>query len=124
MRKKNKMNNFQKGTSLFYAFLFISIIIAISVGLTSILISQLKLVKGMGDSVVAFYAADSGIEYVLRNRTNPVAGSGVLSNGALYNITVQNKGTGDCIGLPPGYNFCIKSVGTYKKSNRAIRINQ
>lgn len=61
----NDSNFSQRGVSLFLAIMVLSVILAIALGLSSILVSQIKIIRGMGNSVVAFYAADSGIEEAL-----------------------------------------------------------
>ena len=55
----------EKGASLYLAIVIMSILLATVLGLTTISISQIKLVRGMGDSVMAFGAADAGIEWAL-----------------------------------------------------------
>jgi len=72
----------------------------------------------MGYSVIAFYAADNGIEEVLMDNSTPTAISLTeLPNGATYQVTVDANGP-QCDAL----NFCIKSIGTYKTTKRAIEI--
>ena len=55
----------QKGLSLFLVIIILAIILAIVFGLSTISVSQIKITRWIGDSVVAFYAADTGIEKVL-----------------------------------------------------------
>lgn len=55
----------ERGVAIYLAFMVMTILLAISLGLNVILIGQTKAIKGMGDSVIAFYAADSGIEKIL-----------------------------------------------------------
>jgi hypothetical protein len=80
----------------------------------------------MGDSVIAFCAADTGIESVLfeganaSTSANPYTGS--LDNGASWTATVVNPGDNDC--PVSTTNFCIYSKGVYKNSQRAIRISR
>lgn len=102
-----------------------SILLAIVLGISTILVSQMKIVKGIESSVVAFYAAETGIEQVLINRANPCGTgngdcsfSGILSsNGAAYSVEVLPDG--DC----PAANFCIKSVGSFRGVKRAIQVS-
>jgi len=56
---------FQKGVSLYFSIIILSILLAIVLGLGTILIGQTRMIKGMGDSVTAFYGADTGIERIL-----------------------------------------------------------
>lgn len=56
----------QKGAvSLYLALMTMIILLAIGLGITTIIISQMRMIRGMGDSVVAFHAADTGIERIL-----------------------------------------------------------
>lgn len=102
-----KFSNFvgQKGISLYLAVMTMTILLAIVLGLSVILIGQTKMIKRMGDSVIAFYAADTGMERVLYaiRKENPVYVPSncsdpcdpcslsfdcpALNNGAKYTIT-------------------------------------
>ena len=80
-----KYFNKEKGVSLYIAVMIIAILLAIVLGAGAILLGQLKVMKGMENSIMAFYAADSGIEEVLMNRSNPLPLDGsfeILGNGA------------------------------------------
>jgi hypothetical protein len=55
----------QKGVSLYFSIIILSILLAIVLGLGAILVGQTRMIKGMGDSVGAFYGADTGIERIL-----------------------------------------------------------
>ncbi len=98
-----------------------AIFLAVALGLTTILIGQMGIMRGMGDSVVAFYAADTGIERILMSRENPPPTLGdTFSNGASYSVTVTAGGaTPDC---NVQYTFCIKSIGNFRGTKRAIEI--
>ncbi len=76
----------------------------------------------MEESVIAFYAADTGIEQVLMYKEDPILLNGhsdVLDLGggdqSSYVITVT-------IGTPPS-NYLIKSIGVYKNTKRAIEVS-
>ncbi len=110
--------NKQKGVSLYIAIMIIAILLAIVLGAGAILLGQLKVIKGMENSIAAFYAADTGIEEVLMDRgKNPSSLSGFLGNGASYDVEVTLPG-GSC----SADNFCISSVGSYKGTKRAIEV--
>jgi len=55
----------EKGVSLIITFFIMLIILAVVLAITTILYSELKIIRNIGNSVVAFYAADSGAEKVL-----------------------------------------------------------
>lgn len=61
------MNNkkFQKGVSLYFVVITVMIMLSSIVVLSNILYIRTKMIKDAGDSVTAFYAADSGIEKFL-----------------------------------------------------------
>lgn len=111
----------KKGISVLYAVFIASVLLAIGLGLSTILIQQIKMMRGIGYSVVAFCAADSGLEMVLLNRDNPSNIDEIfLPNGASYQVQVTAGGEGDC---PGEFYFCIKSIGNYQETSRAIEIN-
>lgn len=142
----------QKGVSLFLTILILAIILAIVLGLGTILIGQIKTIREMGNSVIAFYAADAGVEFVLKDALDYIRGEGpVLVND--YNISVGEafckvelvcchnsdedcvfyEDGVDCPLIPPGNPdnedvnceanyFCIRSVGTYSNTKRAIEV--
>ena len=127
---KNKM---QSGVSLYLAIIVMLILLAIVLGLTTILIGQMKMVREMGYSVIALSAADAGIEAILTNQSNPTSAVAYitcpstapgsfcsLSNGAKYYLKVLGSGSGDCPASVS--NFCITSVGIYEGVRRAIEI--
>jgi len=149
---------FQRGISLYLAIIVLAIVLAAALGLAAILVGQIKIIRGMGNSVVAFYAADTGIEQVLKEVIDCIKEledtgswcSGLksrypdekeekLDNGASYWVKVVccdstsdecqlDKGT-----IPPcplgsesedchATYFCIRSVGTYRGTQRAIEV--
>ncbi len=56
------INLSQKGISLYIAVVILSIILAIVLGLNTILLGQIKMIRGIGYSEIAFYTADTGAE--------------------------------------------------------------
>ncbi len=130
--------NKTKGVSLLFVVLITSVILAASLGISGIFIQQTKMMGEIGYSVASFYAADSGVEHELYELYK--APQGELRSG-FYNIEVSENAfydveakcgaevaTGDC---PTNFeidsncnasNYCIKSVGSYKKVKRAIEI--
>jgi len=57
--------NNQKGVSLIITLFIMIIILFVVLSISSLLYSQVKVIRNVGDSVVSFYAADSGVEKVL-----------------------------------------------------------
>ena len=137
----------QKGITLFLVIIILAVVLAVAMGLSTILVSQIKMIAGMGNSVKALYAADTGIEEALvpimgylkgqaSSSTIPVGINDTqLENGAHYEVEIGCCDTDytscqdDC---PPqlspadGCNatrFCIRSVGIYKDVQRAIEVS-
>ena len=121
-----KSSQTQKGISIYLSLMIMTVLLAIALGVSTILISQQKSIKGMGNSVIAFYAADSGIEKMLYDafrgvdiaancpESNPCQAT--LENGATYSIIVLPNTDPKC----SGSYYCIKSVGEYKETKRAL----
>lgn len=59
------LNNSEKGVSLIITFFIMIIILAVVLSVSALLYGEVKLIRNMGNSVAAFYAADSGIEKIL-----------------------------------------------------------
>lgn len=123
------MINLEKGVSLYFSILIVIIVLAIVLGLGTILMTQIKMVGEMGDSVVAFCAADTGIEAVLfegSDATTSGSYSDTLDNGATWEAAVVNPGGSEGgVECPASTNnFCIYSRGSYNNSQRAIRVSR
>jgi len=58
-------NNSQKGVSLIITFFISIIILFIVLSISALLYSEIKIIRNMGNSMNAFYAAESGVEKVL-----------------------------------------------------------
>ncbi len=132
----------QKGVSLYLAIVIMVILLAIVLSVATILVGQLRMVKEMENSVIAFYAADTGIEEVLKviiHDANPDPASrypliGQTDVGAAsYYVDVFccspgptcSWEAGECSLPVDGCNaslYCMKSVGTYKGTRRAIEV--
>jgi len=69
-----KCLNTQKGVAIYLAIVVMFVLLSIGVGLSTILVGQIRTIAGIGDSVVAFYAADTGIERELRENNTPPFG--------------------------------------------------
>jgi Tfp pilus assembly protein PilX len=125
LRHKLVLNRVQKGVSLYLAAMIMTVLLAIVLGLSTILLTQVKIVGEMEDSVIAFCAADSGIELVLNegeNATDTANYSGSLDSGAAFNPQVYDPGSEGC--PADTEHFCIDSRGTYNGIQRAIQINR
>lgn len=114
--KKNK-----RGISVLYVVFVTSILLAIALGISLILIQQIRMMGDIGYSVAAFYAADTGIERALMLKDNPMGLDEEykeLGNEASYKIYVNEKGGNGC----QADSFCIRSIGFYRGIRRAIEV--
>jgi len=102
----------QKGVSLYLALMIMFILIAIGLGVSLIIVSQMKMIRGMGDSVVAFYAGDTGIEHTLYE-TRVRGSTKTEFTGSLDGADYQTTKIGD--------NW--KSVGNFEGVKRAVEIS-
>lgn len=134
----------QRGAVLYLTIIVMVILLAIVLGLSAILLSQLKMVKEMENSVIAFYAADTGIEQELKNIYK---GTATLPGSSYsYQLDLNGSGNGgfisDCptnlsdpddacykvsivapeVGVCNATFSCVKSLGFYKGTQRAIEI--
>jgi len=141
----------QKGFSLYLAVALITVLLAMVLSVSAILAKQLKIIGGLEDSVMALYAADSGIEQaltaIIHNRAVPGSSyNGTLDNGASYAVLVNCCGAGTgCVyaGASPlpcplvsgidvncsANYYCVKSRGYFgppsdrTKTQRALQVN-
>ena len=131
--------NNQKGVSIYLALILTSIILAVGLGMSLLLIGQLKMTKEIGDSTKAFFAADAGIEMVLDEDINDIIANSngdyafvSLDGSADYGYKVRvysSPGCSICGTIPvdaacAGQYLCYKSKGTYKDISRAIKIRR
>lgn len=116
--KGNFFRKNERGISLFFTLILMSVLMSISLGINVIFWEQTQILKYVGNSVLAFYAADTGIERALREENNV---SDTLSNGAAYNAIKIIKGNPGCLSA---LEYCIQSVGTYKETRRAIQVTR
>jgi len=110
----------KRGVSLYIAIAIMAILLASVLGIGGILLSQFRAMRGIENSVITFYAADSGIERALRDWIDPLYLDGTSDSvgGANYTLTVLSTADAGC----SADNFCIISVGTYQETRRAIRV--
>ncbi|MBI3631496.1 MAG: pilus assembly PilX N-terminal domain-containing protein [Candidatus Staskawiczbacteria bacterium] len=98
-------NNFkiqEKGISLIIVFFILTIMLAIVLSIGVLLYSQVKVIRNIGNSVVAFYAADSGVEKVLYYDRKQIPTDGArglcnIGNVCSSCIPGTNGGPGDCV---------------------------
>jgi Tfp pilus assembly protein PilX len=121
----------ERGVSLMLVIFVMSIVLAIGLGVSAIAVQQIKLLRDIGHSVVAFSAADSGIEqhlYMLYKLTGATSTFSGTCGEATYVVetvcgnlnTFCPSGMTMDSGLDAYYR--TKSVGTYQSTQRALEI--
>jgi hypothetical protein len=111
------ISNSNQGIAIYLVLMIMAIVLAAALALSAILVSQIKIIKGLGNSVIAFYAADTGIERELYEKNPPPFSYSGSLNNSTYEVQVLTPGPG-C----DAENLCIKSVGSFKESKRAVEI--
>lgn len=113
----------ERGVSLYLTVMILTLILAMALGISSLLVSQIRLGHDLGDSVLAFYATETGVERSLfalsQGETGP-QWQETLSNNASYVANFENPGEGGCPATV--LNYCLKSIGVYNGIRRGIRI--
>ncbi len=107
LRSTNKKRG---AAAILLAVLIASVVLLIGMSMSSIVISELKLSRGIGESIVAIYAADSGAEKCLFNIKNDIApcrdlnitDSGVLDNQATYQVVRTGSTSLTSLGVSRG----------------------
>jgi hypothetical protein len=105
----------QKGIALYVALVVMALLLSIGLGLTVIIIGQLKIMKNMGDSVIAFQAADTGIEHALYNKR-------IERESGYFSVPINlDANTSYVVNGDTDYGTW-QSVGTYNGVQRSIEI--
>lgn len=107
-------SNLKKGVSLYLIIVIISVLLAVSLNVASLIVGGAKIIKGAADSVKAFYAADTGIEEALYNAKNSacddiVSGTVGGDSSYVYNVDVSYTGE-DCTDT----GTTMLSIGEFK----------
>lgn len=116
----------EKGISLFLAIIILGVILGMILGISSLVTRQIATVTGLGESVIALHAADSGIErltYELRKNyysfncsapceIDDLEWDSFLNDGLGYSVYLQEESP----------ELIIRSVGQYRQTRRAIEV--
>ena len=99
------LNHHQRGVSLVVTFLIMTIMLSIVLSVSIILVSQIKVIRNIGSSVSAFYAAETGNEKTLYfdRKQVPPGGNRGLCN--LCNACTSDDCMG-CTAVPTGPHGC------------------
>lgn len=121
---KNKKNDSRGAVSLIIAMVVLSVVLAISLGSSFIISSGLLASSGQSDSIITYYAAETGIEQALfdRKTQEPAAqrcGAGwIFLGSAQYCLNVTETTPGNYLTITK-----IQSIGEYKNTRRSIEVS-
>jgi len=125
---KNKMKKHktkERGVVSMYITTMIMIVsLGMILGLTVIFVGYLRIIRGMGNSVIAYYAANTGIERILfedrictedcLGLISPSSFSETLTNGARFEATFSIRDNREH----------FESIGIFDRARRAIRVTR
>ena len=124
------MSKKKKGVAVFLVVMLGAVILAVVLGLSALLVRQAVIVHQLSQSVLAFYAADSGIErilYAVRQEgydpstctptpcraPYPETSDPAFTNGASYETYVQDTTS----------STKLRAIGIYRQVRRAVEIS-
>ena len=120
------INNKKRGVSLYLVIIIMSVLLAVIFGLSTVIIGGAKIVADVSYGVIAFYAADTGIEKALYNiqtiedGTNCDNFSGSLGEDDYsYTVTINPPLNGTCLDS----GTTIYSLGEYNGIKRRIEVS-
>lgn len=129
----------EKGVSLYLALMIMAVFLALALGISTILFGQVKMMKEMGHSVMAFYAANSGIERELYEKnylSQPVGftysdfldldgdGGGLAGAGVCPDDLIDSDDACYRVILSSISPYVIQSVGVFKETRRALQVTR
>jgi len=135
MKKEFKNINFNKesGIAFIMTLLIMTGLLALALGITSLLVRELKLSQEIANSVVAYSAADTGIErfmYGINKESKDLttcccedAGCDPGSTQDCYTASLSNEASYVVCTKKTTPPIEIKSTGTFKGTNRTIQVN-
>ncbi len=121
----------EKGVSLFLTVVILGTILGIMLGISSLVLRQVMTVTGLGESVIALHAADSGIEllvYAIREeayipsclgggdppcKIEDLALDEFEDEDLSYQLYLQSTEP----------HLTVRSIGRYRQTQRAIEVS-
>jgi hypothetical protein len=122
---------YSKGSATYLVLLAMAGLLMVGIGLSGLLVEELKGLREAEDSVLALAAADAGVEktmyaYGVLCYINPdtrsywfdqclaaSSGTDFLANGSEYTIELYNPGAGVPVCVAGASGFCVHSEGKY-----------
>lgn len=118
IQKNNSEFIIQKGAvSIIFAILLLNMLLVIGLGISVLMLQQIRMSGQIGQTVVAFYAADAGAERCLYEVRKNLAGSCPFIDQTL-DFSAQARYTTDYNGTDT-----ITSIGRFGKASRKIELS-
>jgi hypothetical protein len=127
--KQSLDKKIQRGVILYLALMIMTVLLAIGLGISTIILFQLRMIRGMGDSVKAFCAADTGIERILYEDRlcrdqSPLCSSHCRADCLTLAVNYGDSGS---LGDPNySYSFRVSEIFTFRSkgkfSNKTSRV--
>lgn len=112
--------NYTKGASIFLAVMILSSLLAIGLGVTAIILPQLKITENIDDSIKAIFAADAGVERCLYNIRKEGGDCSALENPYTLANNVSYAKLESTTSCPPSNPTGYKYEGRYRRVHRAL----
>ena len=117
----------QKGSIIIYTILIMTTITMISIYLMRILLPKLRTTNEAVNSTIAFYAADSGMEWcIFANRDDstqlPAVPTQPVSLKVITGAAIQYYSGNNSTSCPSGAAINFRTVGTYQGISRSLEI--
>lgn len=113
----------KRGISLYFVTVILGILTAVLLFLVNIIISQIKIIFTTNESMIAFYAADSGAERILYE----IKQGGIITTGEC-SLSENSYHFTETLDNEAVYKVCIPnerliySLGIYRKAQRKIEL--
>lgn len=110
-----KKTNNQKGVSLLLTLLIMAALLVIALAVSRLSLGEIKLARDIPSSLIAYYAAEAGIERAIYEERI----QGGASNISDCSVNLDNQSS---YGTQVAGNI-IRSIGCYKNIRRAIEVS-
>jgi type II secretory pathway component PulK len=120
-KTKSKKDIFnKKGSTILFAILLLFILLVGALGFSNVLLLQIRMVSNIGNSVQAYFAAETGIENALYLYLDPDSGGySDINEKRVYDGGDAKYSTKDC---STSGNTCFKSTGSFRGTKRSIEV--
>lgn len=127
MKCKICNKNKERGASLLLTILVLTAIMSIALGISTLMLVEMKLSREVIKSLRAYYAAEAGIERSLYDDRKEGGASDIGSSpswcAGIGKVCLDGSDTCYAVDVTVGATTYIKSYGCYKGARRAIEVS-